>query len=44
MPDWLFGFWQSRERYKPQDEIVDYDPEAKGKVVNYTGKQLKIKL
>ena len=23
MPDWLLGFWQSRERYKTQDEIVD---------------------
>lgn len=23
MPDWLFGYWQSRERYKTQDEIVD---------------------
>ena len=23
MPEWLFGFWQSRERYKTQDEIVD---------------------
>lgn len=23
MPDWLLGYWQSRERYKTQDEIVD---------------------
>ncbi len=23
MPDWLFGYWQSRERYKTQDEILD---------------------
>ncbi len=23
MPEWLLGFWQSRERYKTQDEIVD---------------------
>ena len=23
MPQWLLGFWQSRERYKTQDEIVD---------------------
>ena len=23
MPLWLFGYWQSRERYKTQDEIVD---------------------
>ena len=22
MPDWLLGYWQSRERYKTQDEIV----------------------
>ena len=22
MPDWLLGFWQSRERYKTQDEIL----------------------
>ena len=23
MPDWLLGYWQSRERYKTQDEILD---------------------
>ena len=23
MPKWLLGYWQSRERYKTQDEIVD---------------------
>ena len=23
MPDWLFGYWQSRERYKTQSEILD---------------------
>ncbi len=23
MPSWLLGYWQSRERYKTQDEIVD---------------------
>ena len=23
MPQWLLGYWQSRERYKTQDEIVD---------------------
>ena len=23
MPDWLFGYWQSRERCKTQDEIID---------------------
>ena len=23
MPEWLLGYWQSRERYKTQDEIVD---------------------
>lgn len=23
MPNWLFGFWQSRERYKTQSEILD---------------------
>ncbi|MCI6477582.1 MAG: DUF5110 domain-containing protein [Bacteroidales bacterium] len=23
MPAWLLGYWQSRERYKTQDEIVD---------------------
>ncbi len=23
MPDWLFGYWQSRERYKTQGEILD---------------------
>ncbi len=23
MPDWVLGYWQSRERYKTQDEIVD---------------------
>ena len=23
MPKWLFGYWQSRERYKTQDEILD---------------------
>ena len=22
MPQWAYGFWQSRERYKTQDEIV----------------------
>ncbi|MCQ2311934.1 MAG: DUF4968 domain-containing protein [Paludibacteraceae bacterium] len=23
MPDWVLGYWQSRERYKTQDEIID---------------------
>ena len=23
MPEWLLGYWQSRERYKTQDEILD---------------------
>ena len=23
MPEWLFGYWQSRERYKTQNEILD---------------------
>lgn len=23
LPKWVYGFWQSRERYKTQDEIVD---------------------
>ncbi|MCD8282584.1 MAG: DUF5110 domain-containing protein [Prevotella sp.] len=23
MPEWLFGYWQSRERYKTQEEILD---------------------
>lgn len=23
MPDWLFGYWQSRERYKTQGEILE---------------------
>jgi len=23
MPEWLLGYWQSRERYKTQDEIID---------------------
>jgi len=23
LPKWVFGFWQSRERYKSQDELVD---------------------
>ncbi len=23
MPEWLFGYWQSRERYKTQSEILD---------------------
>ncbi len=23
MPDWLFGYWQSRERYRTQEEILD---------------------
>ncbi len=23
MPEWLFGYWQSRERYKTQTEILD---------------------
>ncbi|WP_193161955.1 TIM-barrel domain-containing protein [Microbulbifer hainanensis] len=23
LPKWAFGFWQSRERYKSQDELVD---------------------
>jgi len=23
MPNWAYGFWQSRERYKTQDEIVE---------------------
>ena len=23
MPEWIFGYWQSRERYKTQDEILD---------------------
>ena len=23
MPNWLLGYWQSRERYKTQDEILD---------------------
>lgn len=23
MPQWVYGFWQSRERYKTQDEIVN---------------------
>ncbi len=23
MPEWVLGYWQSRERYKTQDEIVD---------------------
>jgi alpha-D-xyloside xylohydrolase len=22
MPEWLLGYWQSRERYKTQDEIL----------------------
>ena len=23
LPKWVYGFWQSRERYKSQDEIID---------------------